>query len=62
MRGSRVHIAVNGDRLDAHVAAGADDATCDLPTVCNEDFGEFLAGGDGIRSSASASSEPRLPT
>jgi hypothetical protein len=40
MEGVTIGFGINSDRADLHLATGADDAACDLATVCDEDLAE----------------------
>ncbi len=44
VRSARVGVAVHGDRRDAHLAAGADDAQRDLAAVGDQDLLEHQSG------------------
>src|SRR5690349_18920103 len=41
VEGIAIDVAVNGDRLDAHLLAGPDDATSNLATIGDQDLLKF---------------------
>jgi hypothetical protein len=42
VQGVLVGLGINGDRLDAHLAGGLDDAAGDFAAVCDQNLGEHI--------------------